>query len=579
MWLKRAYSTISSTFLQGAPMSSSFAELFEESLKTIEMNSGSIITGVITDIDKHWVTVHTGLKSEGVISKEEFFDDNGEISINIGDEVKVSLEAVEDGFGATRLSREKARAAESWIILDAALKAEEAVIGIISGKVKGGFTVEVQGLRAFLPGSLIDVRPIRDTSHLENKPLEFKVIKLDQKRNNVVVSRRAVMEQVNTDERDEMLANLEEGMTVKGLIKNLTDYGAFVDLGGIDGLLHITDMSWKRIKHPSEIVNVGDDVDVKILKFDRERNRVSLGMKQMGEDPWADITGRYPQGARTKATVTNLTDYGCFAELEDGVEGLVHVSEMDWTNKNIHPSKVVQLGDEVEVMILDIDQERRRISLGVKQCFMNPWDEFGTTNKKGDKITGNIKSITDFGIFIGLNGGIDGLVHLSDISWDDEGEDAVRSYTKGDEVETVILSIDSERERISLGIKQLGDDPFLSYVAEFDKGSIVIGSVAKVSAKEATISLSEGIDAILKVTELSQEKVDDATKILKEGDEVETKIINVDRKNRTISLSIKAKDVDEEKTAVKEHKKSEAENISPTTIGDLIKAQMDNKED
>lgn len=579
MWLKRAYSTISSTFLQGAPMSSSFAELFEESLKTIEMNSGSIITGVITDIDKHWVTVHTGLKSEGVISKEEFLDDNGEISINIGDEVKVSLEAVEDGFGATRLSREKARAAESWIILDAALKAEEAVIGIISGKVKGGFTVEVQGLRAFLPGSLIDVRPIRDTSHLENKPLEFKVIKLDQKRNNVVVSRRAVMEQVNTDERDEMLANLEEGMTVKGLIKNLTDYGAFVDLGGIDGLLHITDMSWKRIKHPSEIVNVGDDVDVKILKFDRERNRVSLGMKQMGEDPWADITGRYPQGARTKATVTNLTDYGCFAELEDGVEGLVHVSEMDWTNKNIHPSKVVQLGDEVEVMILDIDQERRRISLGVKQCFMNPWDEFGTTNKKGDKITGNIKSITDFGIFIGLNGGIDGLVHLSDISWDDAGEDAVRSYTKGDEVETVILSIDSERERISLGIKQLGDDPFLSYVAEFDKGSIVIGSVAKVSAKEATISLSEGIDAILKVTELSQEKVDDATKILKEGDEVETKIINVDRKNRTISLSIKAKDVDEEKTAVKEHKKSEAEGISPTTIGDLIKAQMDNKED
>ena len=560
-------------------MSSSFAELFEESLKTIEMHTGSIITGVIIDIDKDWVTVHTGLKSEGVIPKEEFLDDNGEISINIGDEVQVSLEAIEDGFGATKLSREKARAAESWIVLDAALKAEEAVIGIISGKVKGGFTVEIQGLRAFLPGSLIDVRPVRDTSHLENKPLEFKVIKLDQKRNNVVVSRRAVMEQVNTDERDEMLANLEEGMTVKGLIKNLTDYGAFVDLGGIDGLLHITDMSWKRIKHPSEIVNVGDDVDVKILKFDRERNRVSLGMKQMGEDPWADITGRYPQGARTKATVTNLTDYGCFAELEDGVEGLVHVSEMDWTNKNIHPSKVVQLGDEVEVMILDIDQERRRISLGVKQCFMNPWDEFGTTNKKGDKITGNIKSITDFGIFIGLNGGIDGLVHLSDISWDDSGEDAVRSYTKGDEVETVILSIDSERERISLGIKQLGDDPFLRYVSEFDKGSIVIGSVTKVNAKEATISLRDGIAATLKVTELSQEKVDDATKILKEGDEVETKITNVDRKNRTISLSIKAKDVDDEKTAVKEHKKSEVESISPTTIGDLIKAQMDNKED
>ena len=559
-------------------MSSSFAELFEESLKTVDMKNGSIITGVITDIDKDWVTVHTGLKSEGVIPKEEFFDDNGEIAINVGDEVQVSLEAIEDGFGATKLSREKARAAESWIILDAALKAEEAVIGIISGKVKGGFTVEVQGLRAFLPGSLIDVRPIRDTSHLENKPLEFKVIKLDQKRNNVVVSRRAVMEQVNTDERDEMLANLEEGMTVKGLIKNLTDYGAFVDLGGIDGLLHITDMSWKRIKHPSEIVNVGDDVDVKILKFDRERSRVSLGMKQMGEDPWADITGRYPQEARTKATVTNLTDYGCFAELEDGVEGLVHVSEMDWTNKNVHPSKVVQLGEEIEVMILDIDQERRRISLGMKQCFMNPWDEFGTTHKKGDKISGNIKSITDFGIFIGLNGGIDGLVHLSDISWDDVGDEAVRSYKKGDEVETVILSIDSERERISLGVKQLSDDPFLRYVSEFDKGSIVTGIVKEVNANEAVITLSEGIEALLKVSELSQEKIDDASKILNNGDSVETKIISVDRKNRTISLSIKAKDVEEEKTALKEHKKSEVENVLPTTIGDLIKAQMDNKE-
>ena len=469
-------------------MSSSFAELFEESLKTVEMHAGSIITGVITDIDKDWVTVHTGLKSEGVIPKEEFIDDNGEFLINIGDEVRVSLEAVEDGFGATKLSREKARAAESWIILDAALKAEEAVIGIISGKVKGGFTVEVQGLRAFLPGSLIDVRPVRDTSHLENKPLEFKVIKLDQKRNNVVVSRRAVMEQVNTVERDEMLANLDEGMTVKGLIKNLTDYGAFVDLGGIDGLLHITDMSWKRIKHPSEVVNVGDEIDVKILKFDRERNRVSLGMKQMGEDPWADITNRYPQGARTKAKVTNLTDYGCFAELEDGVEGLVHVSEMDWTNKNIHPSKVVQLSDEIEVMILDIDQERRRISLGVKQCFMNPWDEFGSIHKKGDKISGNIKSITDFGIFIGLNGGIDGLVHLSDISWDDAGEDAVRAYTKGDEVETIILSIDSERERISLGIKQLKDDPFLRYVSESDKSAFVAGIVNGVSTKRVGVT-------------------------------------------------------------------------------------------
>ena len=559
-------------------MNASFAELFEESLKTVEMKAGSIITGVITDIDKDWVTIHTGLKSEGVIPKEEFFDDNGEVTIAIGDEIQVSLEAVEDGFGVTKLSREKARAAESWIILDAALKAEEAVIGIISGKVKGGFTVEVQGLRAFLPGSLIDVRPIRDTSHLENKPLEFKVIKLDQKRNNVVVSRRAVMEQVNTVERDEMLANLEEGATVKGLIKNLTDYGAFVDLGGIDGLLHITDMSWKRIKHPSEIVNVGDDVDVKILKFDRERNRVSLGMKQMGEDPWADITGRYPQGARTTATVTNLTDYGCFAELEDGVEGLVHVSEMDWTNKNIHPSKVVQLGDTVEVMILDIDQERRRISLGVKQCFMNPWDEFGTTNEKGAKITGNIKSITDFGIFIGLNGGIDGLVHLSDISWDEIGEEAVRNYKKGDEVETVILSIDSERERISLGIKQLIDDPFSRYVSEYDKGAVVFGTIKEVSVKEAVILLSDGVEAQLKASELSQEKVDDASKVLKEGDEIETKIINIDRKNRIISLSVKAKDAEEEKTAIKEHKKSEVDSVSPTTIGDLIKAQMENKE-
>ena len=567
-----------SIFPIGVPMNANFAELFEESLKTVEMNTGAIITGVITDIDKDWVTVHTGLKSEGVIPKEEFFDDNGETAIAIGDEIQVSLEAVEDGFGATKLSREKARAAESWIILDAALKAEEAVIGIISGKVKGGFTVEVQGLRAFLPGSLIDVRPIRDTSHLENKPLEFKVIKLDQKRNNVVVSRRAVMEQVNTVERDEMLANLEEGATVKGLIKNLTDYGAFVDLGGIDGLLHITDMSWKRIKHPSEIVNVGDDVDVKILKFDRERNRVSLGMKQMGEDPWADITGRYPQGARTTATVTNLTDYGCFAELEDGVEGLVHVSEMDWTNKNIHPSKVVQLGDTVEVMILDIDQERRRISLGVKQCFMNPWDEFGTTHAKGAKIIGNIKSITDFGIFIGLDGGIDGLVHLSDISWDEAGEEAVRNYKKGDEVETVILSIDSERERISLGIKQLADDPFARYVSEYDKGAVVLGTIKEVDAKEAVILLSDGVEAQLKASELSREKVDDASKILKEGDEIETKIINIDRKNRIISLSVKAKDVEEEKTAIKEHKKSEVESVAPTTIGDLIKAQMENKE-
>ena len=496
-------------------MSESFADLFEESLKTIEMNAGAIVTGVIIDIDKDWVTVHAGLKSEGVIPKIQFIDDNGELDINIGDEVQVALEAVEDGFGATRLSREKARRAESWIELEAAHKADEVVTGIISGKVKGGFTVDVNGLRAFLPGSLVDVRPIRDTAHLEDKPLEFKVIKLDQKRNNVVVSRRAVMEKVNSEERDELLAKLEEGITLKGIVKNLTDYGAFVDLGGIDGLLHITDMSWKRIKHPSEIVNVGDEIDVKVLKFDRERSRVSLGMKQMGEDPWADISGRYPEGARVKAVVTNLTDYGCFAELEDGVEGLVHVSEMDWTNKNIHPSKVVQLGDEVEVMVLDIDEERRRISLGIKQCHMNPWDEFAMNHSKGEKISGSIKSITDFGIFIGLNGGIDGLVHLSDISWHETGEEAVRNFKKGDEVETVILSIDPERERISLGMKQLSDDPFSNYVTENDKGAIVNGVVKEVDAKGAVVTLSGDIEGYLKASEISREKVEDARNALK----------------------------------------------------------------
>ena len=559
-------------------MSESFADLFEESLKTIEMNAGAIVTGVIIDIDKDWVTVHAGLKSEGVIPKVQFIDDNGELDINIGDEVQVALEAVEDGFGATRLSREKARRAESWIELEAAHKADEVVTGIISGKVKGGFTVDVNGLRAFLPGSLVDVRPIRDTAHLEDKPLEFKVIKLDQKRNNVVVSRRAVMEKVNSEERDELLAKLEEGITLKGIVKNLTDYGAFVDLGGIDGLLHITDMSWKRIKHPSEIVNVGDEIDVKVLKFDRERSRVSLGMKQMGEDPWADISGRYPEGARVKAVVTNLTDYGCFAELEDGVEGLVHVSEMDWTNKNIHPSKVVQLGDEVEVMVLDIDEERRRISLGIKQCHMNPWDEFAMNHSKGEKISGSIKSITDFGIFIGLNGGIDGLVHLSDISWHETGEEAVRNFKKGDEVETVILSIDPERERISLGMKQLSDDPFSNYVTENDKGAIVNGVVKDVDAKGAVVTLSGDIEGYLKASEISREKVEDARNALNVGDELEVKVINVDRKNRSINLSIKAKDVAEEKAAIKEHRKSETDNIAPTTIGDLIKAQMDTKE-
>ncbi|MBQ77380.1 MAG: 30S ribosomal protein S1, partial [Cellvibrionales bacterium] len=482
-------------------MSESFADLFEESLKTIEMHPGAIITGVILDIDNDWVTVHAGLKSEGVIPRSQFFDENGEITVAIGDMVQVALEAVEDGFGETKLSREKAKRAEAWKVLEQAFEAEEIITGVINGKVKGGFTVDVKTIRAFLPGSLVDVRPIRDTSHLEGKPLEFKVIKLDEKRNNVVVSRRAVMEQANSVERDQLLENLEEGQRVTGVVKNLTDYGAFVDLGGIDGLLHITDMAWKRIKHPSEIVNVGDEIEVKVLKFDREKNRVSLGLKQLGEDPWGDIKGRYPQNTIVKGVITNLTDYGCFAELETGVEGLVHVSEMDWTNKNVHPSKIVNLGDEVDVMILDIDEERRRISLGIKQCQQNPWDAFGSEHAKGDKISGTIKSITDFGIFIGLTGNIDGLVHLSDISWTEAGEEAVRAYNKGDEIETVILAIDSERERISLGVKQLEEDPFSDFVADNDKGKIVKGTVKSVDIKAAVIDLGGDIEGILKASE------------------------------------------------------------------------------
>ena len=556
-------------------MSENFQELFEQSLETVEMNPGAIITGVIIDVDKDWVTVHAGLKSEGVIPAEQFYNDKGELDVNVGDEVQVSLEAVEDGFGATRLSREKARRAESWIELEAAHNKDEIVTGIISGKVKGGFTVDVRGLRAFLPGSLVDVRPLREITHLENTELEFKVIKLDVKRNNVVVSRRAVMESANSAEREELLANIEEGVSLKGIIKNLTDYGAFVDLGGVDGLLHITDMSWKRIKHPSEMINVGDEIDVKVLKFDRERNRVSLGMKQMGEDPWGDIKGRYPEGARAKAKVTNLTDYGCFAELEDGVEGLVHVSEMDWTNKNVHPSKIVDLGQEVDVMVLEIDEERRRISLGIKQCFTNPWDDFAATKAKGDKVTGSIKSITDFGIFIGLEGGIDGLVHLSDISWSETGEDAVRNFKKGEEVESVVLSIDAERERISLGIKQLSEDPFNSYVSANDKGSIVTGTIKEVDAKGAVVDLGNDIEATLKVSELSRERVEDARNELTVGDTIEAKIVNVDRKARAINLSVKAKDISDEKEAVKAHRKSETGSSSPATIGDLIKAQMD----
>ena len=555
-------------------MTESFAELFEQSLLEIDMTPGAIVTGTVIDIDSDWVTVHAGLKSEGVIPRNEFLDEQGNFALEIGDEVKVALETVEDGFGETRLSREKAKRAESWMELEAAYEKNDIVTGVINGKVKGGFTVDLNNIRAFLPGSLVDVRPVRDTLHLEGQLLEFRLIKLDQKRNNVVVSRRAVLESVSTEERDALLAKLQEGMSIKGIVKNLTDYGAFVDLGGIDGLLHITDMSWKRIKHPSEIVNVGDEIDVKVLKYDRDRNRVSLGLKQLGEDPWVAIKGRYPENTRVKAIVTNLTDYGCFAELEEGVEGLVHVSEMDWTNKNIHPSKVVQLGDEIEVMILDIDEERRRISLGIKQCFQNPWDGFAENFKKGDKIAGVIKSITDFGIFIGLEGNIDGLVHLSDISWDEAGEEAVRKYKKGDEIETVILSIDPERERISLGVKQLANDPFMNYVADFEKGSIVTGSVTAVDAKAATITLAEGVEGVLRASEISRDKVEDARNVLQEGAEIEIKIVSVDRKNRVLSLSVKAIEIDDERAAIDDHKKQDAAEVIHGTIGDLIKAEM-----
>ena len=556
-------------------MSESFADLFEQSLNDVDMTPGAIVTGTIIDIDADWVTVHAGLKSEGVIPKIQFLDDQGNIALEIGDEVKVALETVEDGFGETRLSREKAKRAESWMELEAAYEKNEVVTGLINGKVKGGFTVDLNTIRAFLPGSLVDVRPIKDTLHLEGQELEFRLIKLDKKRNNVVVSRRAVLETVSTEERDALLEKLQEGMSVKGIVKNLTDYGAFVDLGGVDGLLHITDMSWKRNKHPSEIVNVGDEIDVKVLKYDKERNRVSLGLKQLGEDPWQAIKKRYPEKAQVKAIVTNLTDYGCFAELETGVEGLVHVSEMDWTNKNIHPSKVVQLGDEVDVMILDIDEERRRISLGIKQCHQNPWDGFAESFKKGDKISGSIKSITDFGIFIGLDGNIDGLVHLSDISWEESGEEAVRNYNKGDEIETVILSIDSERERISLGIKQLEDDPYMDYVSNFEKGSVVTGRVLTVEAKSATLELQDRVEGTLRASEVSRDKVEDIRTILKEGEEIEVKIANIDQKNRHISLSIKAIEIDDENAAIKEHKNQESSDVSPGTIGDLIKAELD----
>ncbi len=553
-------------------MTESFAQLFEESLKEIETRPGSIVRGVVVAIDKDVVLVDAGLKSESAIPAEQFKNAQGELEIQVGDEVDVALDAVEDGFGETLLSREKAKRHEAWITLEKAYEDAETVTGVINGKVKGGFTVELNGIRAFLPGSLVDVRPVRDTLHLEGKELEFKVIKLDQKRNNVVVSRRAVIESENSAERDQLLENLQEGMEVKGIVKNLTDYGAFVDLGGVDGLLHITDMAWKRVKHPSEIVNVGDEITVKVLKFDRERTRVSLDLKQLGEDPWVAIAKRYPEGTKLTGRVTNLTDYGCFVEIEEGVEGLVHVSEMDWTNKNIHPSKVVNVGDVVEVMVLDIDEERRRISLGLKQCKSNPWQQFAETHNKGDRVEGKIKSITDFGIFIGLDGGIDGLVHLSDISWNVAGEEAVREYKKGDEIAAVVLQVDAERERISLGVKQLAEDPFNNYVALNKKGAIVVGKVTAVDAKGATVELADGVEGYLRASEASRDRVEDATLVLSVGDEVEAKFTGVDRKNRVVSLSVRAKDEAEEKDAIATVNKQEDANFSNNAMAEAFKA-------
>lgn len=553
-------------------MTESFAQLFEESLKEIETRPGSIVRGVVVAIDKDVVLVDAGLKSESAIPAEQFKNAQGEPEIQVGDEVDVALDAVEDGFGETLLSREKAKRHEAWITLEKAYEDAETVTGVINGKVKGGFTVELNGIRAFLPGSLVDVRPVRDTLHLEGKELEFKVIKLDQKRNNVVVSRRAVIESENSAERDQLLENLQEGMEVKGIVKNLTDYGAFVDLGGVDGLLHITDMAWKRVKHPSEIVNVGDEITVKVLKFDRERTRVSLGLKQLGEDPWVAIAKRYPEGTKLTGRVTNLTDYGCFVEIEEGVEGLVHVSEMDWTNKNIHPSKVVNVGDVVEVMVLDIDEERRRISLGLKQCKANPWQQFAETHNKGDRVEGKIKSITDFGIFIGLDGGIDGLVHLSDISWNVAGEEAVREYKKGDEIAAVVLQVDAERERISLGVKQLAEDPFNNWVALNKKGAIVTGKVTAVDAKGATVELADGVEGYLRASEASRDRVEDATLVLSVGDEVEAKFTGVDRKNRAISLSVRAKDEADEKDAIATVNKQEDANFSNNAMAEAFKA-------
>ena len=553
-------------------MSENFAQLLEESLSHSVMKPGAVIEAEVVDISADFIIVNAGLKSEAEIPVNQFKDAAGNLDIAVGEKVEVAIEVVEDGFGNTRLSRERARRARSWEMLEKAFEEQSIVTGNMTGTVKGGFTVAIEGVRAFLPGSLVDVRPISDMAYLENKELEFKVIKLDQVRNNVVVSRRAVVEKEMEAERKQLLENIEEGQIIRGVVKNLTDYGAFVNLGGLDGLLHITDISWKRVKHPSEVVNVGDEVDVRVLKFDRERNRVSLGMKQLGDDPWTDISRRYPESSRLFGKVTNVTDYGAFVELEEGIEGLVHVSEMDWTNRNVHPNKVCHVGDEIEVMVLDVDSDRRRVSLGIKQCNANPWEEFAAIHKKGDQITGQIKSITDFGVFIGLDGGIDGLIHLSDLSWDETGEDVARNYNKGDEVTAVVLAVDADRERISLGLKQSQSDPFVTFVSENPKGSLVKGTVESVDAKAATIKLADGVEGMLRATELSRDYVEDARMLLNEGDAVEVKVTSIERKDRRITLSIKAMELDRESQAVKDYG---TQAIGTTSLGDKLKEQLD----
>ena len=556
-------------------MSESFAELLEESLSSSEMKPGAVIEAEVVDINGDYVIVNAGLKSESEIPASQFRDSEGAVQVNIGDRVEVAIETVEDGYGNTRLSRERARRAKSWEALESAFADQSIVKGFLTGKVKGGFTVSMDEVRAFLPGSLVDVRPVTDTVFLENKELEFKVIKLDRVRNNVVVSRRAVVEKEMEVERAELLQNLEEGQIMKGIVKNLTDYGAFVNLGGLDGLLHITDIAWKRVKHPSDVLEVGQELDVRVLKFDRERNRVSLGLKQLGEDPWADIARRYPESTRIFGKITNITDYGVFVELEEGVEGLVHVSEMDWTNKNVHPSKVCHLGDEVEVMVLEIDSERRRISLGIKQCTPNPWEEFAATHNKNDRITGQIRSITDFGVFIGLDGGIDGLIHLSDLSWDRAGEDITREFKKGDEVTAVVLAVDPDRERISLGIKQAQEDPFGAYVSANPKGSVVKGVVDTIDVKGAVIRLEEGIEGYLRAADLSRDFVEDARNVLQSGAEIEARVTSIDRKTRRITLSVKALEMEIEGKAIEEYTARSSTTIS---LGDKLKEELSKRE-